>query len=303
MKIDFPQPPDVWRFGDVRGAPCQIVLRGPLLMEETWELSADHAGNPVHHEDLAAGEPLGLVQHCNGVFHVADAVEQGNRGGVLGPQQTDGAQIKSLLRIAKTRAEFVQPRGEEFGAFHLLVGIGVCPHEKEQQLWILGRRGAVDRFEVFELWACRARLSLVRADSDRCIFSEGSQKSRAEHQHEDEDEKDKLSHGGNPFRRIILRNDRCIYIYYGHKNLCLCRRVRGLGHSGLHLLPTRRSQRLSQATFRRLPMWLSGRDLTLSCFRQTKDTFTPVLSRPDVDPTLPPQHGPNACASWPVHGK
>jgi hypothetical protein len=124
-----------------------------------------------------------------------------------------GAQIKSLLRIAKTRAEFVQPRVEEFGAFHLLVGIGVCPHEKEQQLWILGRRGAVDRFEVFELWACRARLSLVRADSDRCIFSEGSQKSRAEHQHEDE--KDKLSHWGNPFRRMILRNDRCIYIYYG----------------------------------------------------------------------------------------
>src|SRR6266404_1009581 len=132
---------------------------------------------------------------------------------MLAPQQTDGAQIKSLLRIAKTRAEFVQPRGEKFGAFQLLVGIGVCPHEKEQQLWILGRRGAVDRFQVFELWACRARLSLVRADSDRCIFSEGSQKSRAEHQHEDE--KDKLSHGGNPFRRMILRNDRCIYIYYG----------------------------------------------------------------------------------------
>jgi len=170
MKIDFPQPPDVWRFGDVRGAPCQIVLRGPLLMEETWELSADHAGNPVHHEDLAAGEPLGLVQHCNGVFHVADAVEQGNRGGVLGPQQTDGAQIKSLLRIAKTRAEFVQARGEEFGAFQLLVGIGVCPHEKEQQLRILWRCGTVDRFQVFELRAGRDGLSLARADSGRSIF-------------------------------------------------------------------------------------------------------------------------------------
>jgi hypothetical protein len=89
----------------------------------------------------------------------------------------------------------------------------------------------------------------------------------------------------------------------GTRILCLCRRVRGLGHGGLHLLPTRRSQRLSQAMFRRLPMWLSGRDLTLSCFRQTKDTFTSVLSRPDVDPTLPAQQCQSAGESCAVHGK
>src|SRR5258708_18200783 len=51
------------------------------------------------------------------------------------------------------------------------------------------------------------------------------------------------------------------------------------------------------------PMWLSGRDLTLSCFSQTKDAFTSVLSRPDVDPTLPAQQGQSAGERCAVHGK
>src|SRR2546421_6650132 len=92
-------------------------------------------------------------------------------------------------------------------------------------------------------------------------------------------------------------------MYYRYKNLRLCRRIRDLGHSSLHLLPTRKSQRLPQATFRHLPMWLGGRDLTLPCFRQTKDAFTSVLSRPDVDPTLPPQQGQSAGERCAVHGK
>jgi len=92
-------------------------------------------------------------------------------------------------------------------------------------------------------------------------------------------------------------------MYYRYKNLRLCRRIRDLGHGGLHLLPTRRPQRLPQATFRHLPMWLGGRDLTLPCFRQTKDAFTSVLSRPDVDPTLPPQQGQSAGERCAVHGK
>src|SRR5207244_10214308 len=100
----------------------------------------------------------------------------------------------------------------------------------------------------------------------------------------------------------IPSQNRCIYIYYRYKNLRLCRRVRDLGHGGLHLLPTRRSQRRPQATFRHLPMWLGGRDLTLPCFRQTKDAFTSVLSRPDVDPTLPPQQDQSAGGRCAVHG-
>jgi len=83
-KIHFPQPADVGRFGDIRGAPCQIILGGLLLMEETRELRTDDAGNPGYDEDLAAGEPLGLVELRNRVFHVADATEQGDRGGMLG---------------------------------------------------------------------------------------------------------------------------------------------------------------------------------------------------------------------------
>ncbi len=133
MKIHFPQPADVWRFG-VFVAHRQIVLRSLPLMEETWELSADEAGNPVHHKDLAAGEPFGLVQHCDGVFHIADAVEQGHRGGVLGTQQTDRAQVKSPLRITAAWPEFVETRGEEFGAFRRLVGIGVCRHLRNSTL-------------------------------------------------------------------------------------------------------------------------------------------------------------------------
>ena len=76
-------------------------------MEEIWDLGTDDAGNPVHHIDLAAGEPFGLVQHCDGVFHIADAVEQGDSGGVLGAQQTDGAQIKRLLRVGEAGPEFI----------------------------------------------------------------------------------------------------------------------------------------------------------------------------------------------------
>src|SRR5258708_39988104 len=103
-KVYFSEPADVWRFGDVRGAPCQIVLRGLLLMEETRQLGTDDAGNPVHDKDLTAGELLGLVQHCNGVFHVANAVEQADRRGMLCRQQTDAAQVERLLRVAVTEA-------------------------------------------------------------------------------------------------------------------------------------------------------------------------------------------------------
>src|SRR5258708_4552269 len=127
-KVYFSQPADLGRFGDVRGAPCQIVLCGLLLMEETRELGPDDAGNPVHDKDLTAGEMLGLVQHCNGVFHVTDAVEQGNRGGMLRSQQPDGAQVERLLRVGEAGPEFIQPRRKKFGPFRPLGGIGIRAH-------------------------------------------------------------------------------------------------------------------------------------------------------------------------------
>jgi hypothetical protein len=50
-------------------------------------------------------------------------------------------------------------------------------------------------------------------------------------------------------------------------------------------------------------MWLSGGDLTLSGFRQTKDAFTSVLSRPDTNPTLSSQQGQSPSECGAVHGK
>src|SRR6266404_4699205 len=234
-KLHFPQPADVGRFGDVRGAPCQIVLRGLLLMEEAWELGTDNAGNPVHHEDLTAGELLGLVQYCHGVFHVADAEEQGNRGGVLGPQQTDGAQVERFLRVGEAGCEFIQPRGEELGTLRLPVGIGVRAHEKKQQLRILWRGGAVYRFQVFELRTGRAGLIPVGAP-DRHICSRPSQETRAERHYCQQ--KNDLSHESNPFRELV-RPQQYMYIHIiwakksGH-----CRRVRDSGDASLHLFPT-----------------------------------------------------------------
>ncbi len=196
------------RFGDIRGAPCQIVLSGLLLVEETRQLGTDNAGNPVHDKDLTSGEPLGLIEYCDGVFHVADTVEQGDRGGMLGSQQTDGAQVERLLRVGEARSEFVQPCGEELGAFRLLVGIGVRAHEKKQQLRILWRRGAVYRFQVFELRAGRAGLILDGATSNRSICSGASQEARAERQCCQQ--RNDLSHGSNPFREFFMRT---IYVY------------------------------------------------------------------------------------------
>src|SRR5258706_1612492 len=95
-----------------------------------------------------------------------------------------------------------------------------------------------------------------------------------------------------------------MYIHLiGYKKLRFCCCVRDLGHSGLHSVPARRSQHLPQATFRRLPMWLGGCDLTLPCFAQTKDAFTFALPGPDVDPTLLAQQGQSAGKRCAVHGK
>src|SRR5207249_9712134 len=60
-----------------------------LLMEAAWELSMDDTGGPVHHEDLPAGKLLGLLQHRHAVVHVANAVQQRDRRGVLSAQQSE----------------------------------------------------------------------------------------------------------------------------------------------------------------------------------------------------------------------
>ncbi len=55
--------------------------------------------------------------------------------------------------------------------------------------------------------------------------------------------------------------------------------------------------------FRRLPTWLSCRDLPLPRFRQAKHSLALIFSRPDVDPPLLAQQGQRTCKRSAVHGK
>src|SRR6202158_1192582 len=87
------------------------------------------------------------------------------------------------------------------------------------------------------------------------------------------------------------------------QTLRLCRRARDSCNGGLHLLPIHGAQRFPQAMFRRLPMWLSRRDLLLPRFRQAKHSLPLVFSRPDVDPPLLAQQGQRTCKRRAVHGK
>src|SRR5216684_3833217 len=87
------------------------------------------------------------------------------------------------------------------------------------------------------------------------------------------------------------------------QTLRLCRRARDSCNGGLHLLPIHRAERFPQAMFRRLPTWLSSRDLPLPRFRQAKHTLALIFSRPDVDPPLLAQQGQRTCKRSAVHGK
>ncbi len=75
-------------------------------MEATGKLGVDHAGNPVHNEDLPAGELLGSFQHGNGLLHPTDSVQQRDRLRMLRSQQTGCAQIQRPLNIRQARLEF-----------------------------------------------------------------------------------------------------------------------------------------------------------------------------------------------------
>src|SRR5207253_7819006 len=89
------------RLAGIRHAPGQLALCRFLLMEAAWELSMDDTGGPVHHEDLPAGKLLGLLQHRHGVVHVANAVQQRDRRGVLSAQQSDGGQVQRFLKVGR----------------------------------------------------------------------------------------------------------------------------------------------------------------------------------------------------------
>src|SRR5260370_8832408 len=87
------------------------------------------------------------------------------------------------------------------------------------------------------------------------------------------------------------------------QTLRLCRRARDSCNGGLHLLPIHGAERLPQAMFRRLPMWLSRRDLPLPRFRQAKHSLALIFSRPDADPPLLAQQGQRTCKRRAVRAK
>src|SRR5207245_1069679 len=83
--VDLAQPSRVRSAGAMLGAPREVVLSGIALVKHAWQLGAHDAGNPVDHEYLALAELLGLVEHGDGFFHIADAVEQPDGRGMLRP--------------------------------------------------------------------------------------------------------------------------------------------------------------------------------------------------------------------------
>src|SRR5262249_52618258 len=55
MKIDFPQPSGVRRLARMLDTPGQFFPRCLSLVEESRKLGMNHAGDPVHDKNLAAG--------------------------------------------------------------------------------------------------------------------------------------------------------------------------------------------------------------------------------------------------------
>src|SRR5712691_1168125 len=147
-------------------------------MEAAWKLSMDDAGNPVHHEDLPSGKLLGLFQHRDRVFHVADAVQQRNLRCMLSSQQSDGAKIQRLLSVRQARPEFLQPRGEELRTLALQVRVRILRHKQKQQLWISWRCHEVYSFQIFEFWAAGAGQIVIPGTwASRCCSQLGEENS------------------------------------------------------------------------------------------------------------------------------
>src|SRR5262245_10482241 len=74
---------------------------------------------------------------------------------MLRPQQTDDAQIKRLLDWRQAPLEFLEAGREVFRSLTLPVGVHVLRQQQEQQLWVLRRLSAVDRFQVLKVGQAR----------------------------------------------------------------------------------------------------------------------------------------------------
>ena len=204
----------------------------------------DDTGGPVHHEDLPAGKLLGLLQHRHGVVHVANAVQQRDRRGVLSAQQSDGGQVQRFLKVGKARSEFPQARGEKLHAFARDVGVSVLGHQQEEQLRILRRSHAVYGHQVLEF---RAMRNGGRAD---CVVHCGHlavESNQGRTQQQGSKQVDDGFHERLLLWFSLLPNIRCIYIYLVTKTLKPAKPPRLFATLPVSYPSTRRSQALSSA--------------------------------------------------------
>src|SRR4030095_14644806 len=113
MVVHLTQPSGMRRFVDVFDAPREFGSRGFCLTKKTTDFRVDDAGDPVHDKKPAPPQLLCLLKNRDRLLNVAIPVQQRQRRSMLGPQQTDDAQIKRLLDWRQTPFEFLEAGREE----------------------------------------------------------------------------------------------------------------------------------------------------------------------------------------------
>src|SRR5262252_2684965 len=139
------------RFVCVLKTPSQFLLRSLSLVKVAWKLRMHDAANPVHNENLAAGELPCLVKRGNRVLYIPVALQKRHRGGVLSPQQPNDSQVQRLLYRCQLWVKFSETRAEKFRSFVLQVRIRKLSHEYEQHFWVFWRGDAVYRPQVLQI--------------------------------------------------------------------------------------------------------------------------------------------------------
>src|SRR5215471_13148143 len=145
------------RFVCVLKTPSQFLLRSLSLVKVAWKLRMHDAGNPVHNENLAAGELPCLVKRGNRVLYIPVALQKRHRGGVLSAQQTNDSQVQRLLNRRQLGLKFPETRSEKFRSLVLQVRVRKLSHQYEQQFWVLWRGDAVYGLQVLQIRIAQLR--------------------------------------------------------------------------------------------------------------------------------------------------
>ena len=153
LKVDLAQPAGVGRPVGMLNAPGEVGERGVALAEQARQLCANDTRHPAREVHLAAGEPLGFVEHDDTVAHPAYALEQQHVVGATRAQRRDGDQVLRFLHVAQLRVEALAQVFEIRDAFGVAPGVGELRHQQEQQLRVRWRMPLVHLLQVGELRA------------------------------------------------------------------------------------------------------------------------------------------------------